>query len=830
MSFSSTTARVQYNGDGSTLDFSVPFPFQADADIGVIATTLGVDVTKALSTDYTVSGEGTTGGGNVRFVVAPASGTTITIFRDLDLNQTRSFSYNREFPTATVTAAADKAMQATQQLYEQIKRVRRISVANAEIPELTVADRAGTVDGYDANGAPTQYSASVQVLPYAVPFAVSTITAAKAVSYALFPTGTQIKVSGRSSANDGGQGDFYIDKSDTTTAEDGGIVFVATDGTRLKRIYSGPVSVLWFGAPNDGSTDARAALILAVAGTPAGGSLEIPLGTSYYRVTDSVTINKAMTVIVRGQVRSTDNTKVLFLVTASNVTFDFRGGSLRGPGTFLQTGIGGSNYGCVLEFRGTSVGAPLKNCQVLNPSIIDPPHAGIYFRYVDGWKVIGGTNLGGPATETGTNHFAILALDSLNWLIQGFENRPDPATGGAPVQVFCNTHSSLTSSPGVMNGCINLGSWDKLIYQYIDGAVVTSCYSLNKSVGGSRQSVRTGGRSRVANNILQGGVAVVGPDGSDVSHNYIYDYDHVGISLSYVDGIGTTVLRRSMVSDNTIIATTPGTANVTEIYEGIRVESTASTNVADLEIGPNTIIAADMCSSGTAGASANLGAISILASGSFTGEIRIGPQNIIGCGSHGIVAYNARDLTIDGGEFRNVGSDSSSNTAYAVRLVTSANRVRIRGVKAYDTRGGSSRLAGTVLYSGAGNFDNNVVQNCKAIGVKSGQPGINLGNPFATPTLTEIGGNGASEAPLTGQFTMTATTFLDVANTAVIGTTPAYYSMIRLTPLNTSANTLMNGSSHLIIGSTTARTGFRVQTYDGGSAAGTEVFFYEIVQ
>jgi len=190
-----------------------------------------------------------------------------------------SFTYTGSFPTPTVTAAADKAMQAAQQLYERIKRTRRLSVTNDEIPELTVAARAGTVDGYDDNGNPVQYSASVQVLPYAVPFAVSTITAAKAVSYSLFPTGTQIRISGRSSANDGGQGDFYIDKSDTTTAEDGGIVFVASDGTRIKRIYSGPVNALWFGATPDGATDSRAALILAVAGTPTGGYLEIPLGS-----------------------------------------------------------------------------------------------------------------------------------------------------------------------------------------------------------------------------------------------------------------------------------------------------------------------------------------------------------------------------------------------------------------------------------------------------------------------------------------------------------------------------------------------------------------------
>jgi hypothetical protein len=333
----------------------------------------------------------------------------------------------------------------------------------------------------------------------------------------------------------------------------------------------------------------------------------------------------------------------------------------------------------------------------------------------------------------------------------------------------------------------------------------------------------------VADNIVQGGINVIGPDGADVSSNYIYDFDHVGIFFGYIGAIGVATNKNSYCGENTIIAATPGGA-VTEIYEGIRFTSDTGIDISNITLGPNTIIGADMCAASSGGNSANLGAISFQTGGSYAGDIHIGAQNIIGCGRDGIVLYSALDFTISGVTFRNIGADASGIVVNGVRLVTSANRVRIDGVKAYDNRGGSSRLATVVTVSGAGNFDGNVVKNCKAIGVKAGEVGINLGNPFVTPTLIEIGGNGISSAPVTGQFTMTAAAQLDIANTSVISTSPTYYSSVILIPMNVAAHTLQQGSKRLIVSSTTAKTGFRVQTYDGTNAAGTEVFSYQIIQ
>lgn len=381
MSFSSTTARLQYTGNGSTVDFAVTFPFQADADIAVVTTVAGADTTEILNVGYTVSGEGTSGGGNVRFVTAPASGTTITIYRNLDLNQTRDFRYNGSFPTTTVTDAADKAMQAIQQVDEKLKRTRRVSVVNAEMPEMAVADRASTVDGWDAAGLPTQYPVDVAVLPYAAPYVTSTITTLKAIPYLLIATGTQISVTDYAESGDGGGGLFRVDKSDTTTADDGGLVIVATDGTRLKRVLNGAVyNARMWGARGNDSTNDTLALNAALSAIPAGSALRLPSGT--YRTNSDLLVTKAVNIFGDGIGKTTiyrtsagASTYAIY-VTASNVRISSL--TLRGPSSAAYVINENGIYA-----KGTS-GAHLSNVTVDWVEVYNFGSDGISTEYVDG--------------------------------------------------------------------------------------------------------------------------------------------------------------------------------------------------------------------------------------------------------------------------------------------------------------------------------------------------------------------------------------------------------------------------------------------------------------
>ena len=77
MTISSTTVNVSYTGDASTTEFPVTFSFKGtgtSAEIEVVERTIatGAEVTKAVTTDYTVSG-GNGSTGTVTAVTAPAA-------------------------------------------------------------------------------------------------------------------------------------------------------------------------------------------------------------------------------------------------------------------------------------------------------------------------------------------------------------------------------------------------------------------------------------------------------------------------------------------------------------------------------------------------------------------------------------------------------------------------------------------------------------------------------------------------------------------------------------------------------------------------------------
>src|SRR5574340_618100 len=114
MTISATTNRVTYTGNGVTTAFAFAYPFHAQADLVVIETVIatGAQTTKALTTDYTVSG--TTDaqghypdGGTVTALTAPASTVTWTIYRDPSAVQSTDFVQNDDLPAESLESALD---------------------------------------------------------------------------------------------------------------------------------------------------------------------------------------------------------------------------------------------------------------------------------------------------------------------------------------------------------------------------------------------------------------------------------------------------------------------------------------------------------------------------------------------------------------------------------------------------------------------------------------------------------------------------------------------------------------------------------------------------
>jgi hypothetical protein len=78
------------------------------------------------------------------------------------------------------------------------------------------------------------------------------IAAVRGLSKTVF---TYAKTLGYAIPGDGGHGEYYLDLSDTTSADNGGTVLVASDGGRWKLKHNGEVSVKQFGMGNNVSND-----------------------------------------------------------------------------------------------------------------------------------------------------------------------------------------------------------------------------------------------------------------------------------------------------------------------------------------------------------------------------------------------------------------------------------------------------------------------------------------------------------------------------------------------------------------------------------------------
>ena len=86
---SDTSARIQYTATGGQTVFAVPFEFFSDSDLQVIKTSSGVDTTLTLASNpssaaqYSVTGAGVTGGGNVTLGGGATVDDKYTILRNL---------------------------------------------------------------------------------------------------------------------------------------------------------------------------------------------------------------------------------------------------------------------------------------------------------------------------------------------------------------------------------------------------------------------------------------------------------------------------------------------------------------------------------------------------------------------------------------------------------------------------------------------------------------------------------------------------------------------------------------------------------------------------
>ena len=95
MTISTTIIKNSYSADGSVVAFTYAFKITADTEVQVIVKTnaTGAESVRSIgtgSTDYSVSGVGSSSGGTVTFVTAPTAAETVVLRRSTTQTQAPS--------------------------------------------------------------------------------------------------------------------------------------------------------------------------------------------------------------------------------------------------------------------------------------------------------------------------------------------------------------------------------------------------------------------------------------------------------------------------------------------------------------------------------------------------------------------------------------------------------------------------------------------------------------------------------------------------------------------------------------------------------------------
>lgn len=177
----SPVSRNDYAGDGNTSTFNFVFQILSPTELLFLETTNGIQVTKLLNTDYTVSQNQdlTTGGSVTRVAGALPIGTNLAIIRNATANQPSSFYNNGQFYPSSYEAALDYVVKAVQ-YYSNLSSVT-VMAPQGEIPgtcSLTLPSqtaRANMGIVFDANGNLTIGNVAAQAFPVYTTYAFAAL-------------------------------------------------------------------------------------------------------------------------------------------------------------------------------------------------------------------------------------------------------------------------------------------------------------------------------------------------------------------------------------------------------------------------------------------------------------------------------------------------------------------------------------------------------------------------------------------------------------------------------------------------------------------------------
>lgn len=155
---SSANRSGPYNGNGVTTVFNYGFRILDENHLTVIKTVGGVETVLVIDADYIVSDVGADAGGQIAVTPAPASGSTITILRNVPFTQETDLENQGAYFAETIEGALDRGVMRDQQLSERLDRAITIpaSADGSALDELVedvlrLADSADAIDTVASN-------------------------------------------------------------------------------------------------------------------------------------------------------------------------------------------------------------------------------------------------------------------------------------------------------------------------------------------------------------------------------------------------------------------------------------------------------------------------------------------------------------------------------------------------------------------------------------------------------------------------------------------------------------------------------------------------------
>lgn len=156
MTVATNDRRIQYTASAGQTVFPYDFPIEANTEIKVLQTLASDSTTSTLTltTNYTVSGVGDSGGGNITLVTGAALGDIITITGNTPLTRTTDFNQAGDFLTSELNAQLDRITNILQE--NDTETSRAVLLADEDTADSltlpTTSNRASKYLAFDASG------------------------------------------------------------------------------------------------------------------------------------------------------------------------------------------------------------------------------------------------------------------------------------------------------------------------------------------------------------------------------------------------------------------------------------------------------------------------------------------------------------------------------------------------------------------------------------------------------------------------------------------------------------------------------------------------------